>query len=387
MHAGDGLMQGGDWLYFHRLAKDLAERIRLEGWYAWELRPEGQAPAGIAAIFYVFFGPRPWVMLPLNALVHAFGGLVLFLIMQDFVKDRKRAFISVLPFVFFPSAMLWYTQMHKDGMISLGVFLFLWGWERIIQNQREDWSFLLSSMGVLAGGVALVWIVRPYVVEILWGLSFLVALILSAVFVALRRKHCLWRINLLLFWLVVVGLTLVVQVDTPGNDIIGDPKEAVGFPWFSARWLPGSIDGRFKAVAMVREAYRFIDPEAMGNVDWEVTFHSAGDIIRYIPRALTLGFLAPFPGTWVEKGVSLEGVLRRRVTGLEMLVVYCSLLLFSLSLWRWRKNPAFWTLVFYSLSVILVYALSFPNLGPLYRERYGFLMVFVAFGLVNLKKK
>ncbi|MGB9553189.1 MAG: hypothetical protein ACPL7L_02285, partial [bacterium] len=28
LHAGEGLMQGGDWLYFHQLAKDLAERIR-----------------------------------------------------------------------------------------------------------------------------------------------------------------------------------------------------------------------------------------------------------------------------------------------------------------------------------------------------------------------
>lgn len=145
LHAGEGLMQGGDWLYFHRLAKDLAERIRTDGWRAWELRPEGQTPAGIAAVFYFLFVPKPWVLLPFNACVHAFGGLILFHLVRDVMRDAKIAFFSALPFVFFPSAMNWYTQIHKDGIFALGVLIFLWGgrgYFKVGRNAGNSFWFL-----------------------------------------------------------------------------------------------------------------------------------------------------------------------------------------------------------------------------------------------------
>ncbi len=55
------------------------------------------------------------------------------------------------------------------------------------------------------------------------------------------------------------------------------------------------------------------------------------------------------------------------------------LLLFR-RLWR---NASFWALLFFCLSMVLIYALAFPNLGPLYRERYAFLMVMLALGIAE----
>lgn len=384
LHAGNGLMQGGDWLYFHRLAKDLAERIRLGGWHAWELRPEGQTPAGIAAIFYVFFGPRPWVMLPLNALVHAFGGLVLFWIVQDFVKNRKRAFISVLPFVFFPSAMLWYTQIHKDGMFILGNFLFLFGWQKSLCWKEPSGGkrvFLLSLFSIVAGGI-FVWIVRPYGLEMLWSLGVVFIFSMFLVVLLWKRSKIFgpkWYVPLLT---VVVSLTVLAPFVflTPAE---GEPISIV---WYDTPWIPAVVENKFMGIARVREAYyRQYDPGLGGNIDWNVSFHRVSDVMQYIPRALQIGLLAPFPRHWFEQGTSPGGSITRKVAALEMCLIYLALILLVSSILSGKNSVSFWAFLYFSLGIILVYALSVPNLGSLYRTRYGFLMLLVAIGLTNLK--
>ncbi len=377
LHAGEGLMQGGDWLYFHRLAKDLAERIRADGWRAWELRPKGQAPAGIAAVFYSLFVPKPWVLLPFNACVHAFGGLALFYLMRDIIKEAKIAFFSALPFVFFPSAMNWYAQMHKDGIFALGVLLFLLGWERLFQDDTKRLQSLLLSLGLVLLGALVVWVVRPYAVEILWFLSLVLALVCSVigVFAWKKSKGCLMLLSFV--WLAVFGLQSVAYLEKP-------LEKPFTHPWYYTRWIPDFVENKLRGLAEVREAYRFIDPDAMGNIDWDVTFHSASDVIQYVPRALIVGFLAPFPRHWFQEGTSPGGALKRRICGFEMSLFYLSLpflLLLFRHLW---KSTSFWALLFFCLSMVLIYALAFPNLGPLYRERYAFLMVILALGIAGL---
>jgi len=380
LHAGEGLLQGGDWLYFHRLAKDLAERIRAEGWRAWELRPEGQAPAGIAAIFYVFFGAKPWVILPLNALVHSLGGIVLFSLVYSLVGDRKSAFLATLPFVFFPSAMLWYTQIHKDGFFILGIFLFLLGWNGllVLGNHSRSWRDLsLYALWSVLGGV-LVWVVRPYGLEILWFLGIVFAVFVSAMKLlpGKVRKNSGKEVYkpLLFLWLSLAILApLAFRAMSEG--------EPIDIVWKDTPWLPDFLEGKLVGIARVREAYyRQYDPRLAGNIDWDVSFHSAGDVMRYIPRAFQIGVLAPFPRHWFEEGTSPGGGITRKIAALETVFVYFSLVLLVFWFLRSRKNISFWAVIYFSLSIILIYALSVPNLGSLYRARYGFLMLLVALG-------
>lgn len=382
-------MQGGDWLYFHRLAKDLAERIRTDGWRVWELRPEGQAPAGIAAIFYFLFVPKPWVLLPLNACVHAFGGLVLFYLVRNIMRDANIAFLSALPFVFFPSAMNWYAQIHKDGIFALGVLLFLWGWGGLPQDGKKSWQSLLLSLSPVLLGALVIWVVRPYAVEILWFLSFVLALVFSAIAVFTWRKRGAFWVLLSFVWLAVLGLQGIVYLEEPLEKPLEEPlkghlEEPPTYPWYDTWWVPDFVESKLRGLAAVRETYyRFIDPEAMGNIDWDVTFHSAWDVMRYVPRALIVGFLAPFPRHWFQEGSSPGGSLKRRICGFEMSLVYFSLPFLLLFCRRFWKNTPFWVLLFFCLSMVLIYALAFPNLGPLYRERYAFLMVVLALGIAG----
>ena len=99
-HAGDGLCMGNDWGLFHQMAVDLAERVRADDWLVWELRPQDQAPAGIAAAFYVLTGiSKPWVLIPFNAALHALSAGVLYLLLSRFFSKRS-AVVGTLPFFF-----------------------------------------------------------------------------------------------------------------------------------------------------------------------------------------------------------------------------------------------------------------------------------------------
>jgi VanZ family protein len=72
--------------------------------------------------------------------------------------------------------------------------------------------------------------------------------------------------------------------------------------------------------------------------------------------------------------------MTRKIAALETIFVYLSLAFLVFGFLRSRKNLSFWAVMYFSLSVILVYALSVPNLGSLYRARYGFWMLLVALG-------
>lgn len=58
LHARHGMLVDGDSAGMHLTAVDLAARIQKEGWSVWELRPAGNAPAGIVAALYVLLAPR-----------------------------------------------------------------------------------------------------------------------------------------------------------------------------------------------------------------------------------------------------------------------------------------------------------------------------------------
>jgi len=75
-HAGDGLLIGIDCYSFHNIAVDLAKKIHAQGWSAWELRPDGQASAGIAGAVYALTVPKPWIVIPINAALHATATLL-----------------------------------------------------------------------------------------------------------------------------------------------------------------------------------------------------------------------------------------------------------------------------------------------------------------------
>ena len=111
---------------------------------------------------------------------------------------------------------------------------------------------------------------------------------------------------------------------------------------------------------------------AGSNVDIEVRFTSIEDLLLYIPRALQIGLLAPFPSMWLGQAINRGGGAMRVLSGIEMMFTYVFLVGF-LGLLAYGKERWATLLVAagMALALTLILTLVIPNIGTLYRMRYA----------------
>ena len=166
MHAGDGLISGGDWVGYHQIAKDLSIKINSFGWNEWDLKPYGQTASGIASIVYALTIPKPFVLVPFYAAILATSSLILFSISNNFLKDKFSAFISIIPFVVFPTNIMIYNQIGKDALFFLGAYLCLFSWALIFKIDISNKKLYMSILFFLVGSFFM-WAVRQYSITIL----------------------------------------------------------------------------------------------------------------------------------------------------------------------------------------------------------------------------
>ncbi len=416
-HAGEGLLIGLDSRAFHRQAVGLSSQIATEGWQAWELT--SQPVAGIAAIFYALITPHPWVMLPLNSLLHALAGWMLFKILAYFLDRRTHAFLAALPLVLFPSALSWVTQMHNDNYAVAGAILMLFAW--VCFARKASWEnkyLILGGFLSLVAGIGLTWLVRDYVVSMYTGVGVILLLFCLILFIARwRRKIWKWQRTLAAVGIVCMAffMTASFQVFNLGTSDDSERQYNQGQPpvstgtdqtelqpgdkgfrpndlWKESSWLPSWVDDQMKQLSITRyKAIRSTWTETRGgsNIDTDINFRNARDIVKYLPRALEIGFLSPFPSDWLEQGSKAPNTMMRRVSGAEMVLVYLSFFGLLTAGWMWWKRPEFWMVVLFCFGLVLIYTLGTPNVGTLYRLRYPTMMAVVGMGTagwINLIK-
>lgn len=409
-HAGDGLLIGGDWLAFQRTAVSMANRIQEEGWSAWELRPRGWMPAGLAGALYALTLPKPWVLAPLNAAVHATTALFVIKLILVFYDNRRAAFFASLPFAFFPSAMLWYTQIHRDGYNILGMVLFLYGFFLIFNlgKEREESKLLKTEVVgffTMLTGVLLIWLVRPHALEIFYYVGlFLFLLSVAVLFYYAVKKMVSWKsfFSKLVFWsLVFVIISFLMSGEGSSkymleaapqdreqelsSNIGNDGEDVNSHAWVKTGWLPRIIDNQLYSMAVLRSV---TFPERYGDtvsgIDYDVSFHRATDFILYLPRALQISFLAPFPPAWFGEGSLETTTFFRRVSAFEMLFIYLAYIGLLYGIWIWRKKIELYFIIGFCIVMILPIVYSVPNIGTIYRYRYGFLMIMVSLGVAAI---
>lgn len=432
-HAGNGLLIGLDSLSFHQMAVELSQAIKTQGWSVWQLRPNGQAPAGIAAIIYTFTIPKPSAIIPLNAALHATAAFILFKIIQIFIPDWRKAIWPIVPFLIYPSAMTWYTQLHKDGFFIAGMLFYLFGLLKLSQSEtwKDNWRKPLTGVLLMLVGSALVWIVRPYGVQMMQVVGAGIVLFISAKFIhQATEKEISWKktISILLILFLAIGsitpLTSggitadaprptqreVTKVDiSEGVGDSGTPaqvnKQESGTgktgpiinqinltnidkkgQWQASKLIPKELENKLFALSCVRDGFFQSCPNAASNIDSNVVFNRSLDIFLYIPRATEIVFLAPFPTQWFGTGSLEANTMMRRVSAFEMIGIYISYIFLIYALWYWRKRIEIWIIVIFSTGMMLSYSLVIPNIGTLYRNRYVFLMTVMALGIAGIVK-
>jgi hypothetical protein len=381
LHAGHGLLKGGDWVWFHEEAAVIARKMLSGGWSAWNLRASGNTPIGLTAALYFVTGIyEPWLVLPVNAFFFALSTLFLYELAALLTEQPLAKLLATLPFLCFFSAATIYGQIHKDVFSIAGVLLVVLSLGYLVRLGEIDRSSVLTILGLISVACVLVWSVRPYLLLILFvgGVS------------GLALVCAIWgRSRTRLWWLAILSSTLILCAGAGTNFLPNAPRNPIAFQLrpmqpispTGGSWIENKILGFVLSIDYSRQG--FSDP-AGSNIDTQVRLDSIGSLLAYLPRALQIGVLAPFPNSWLSSSSHPGGAIMRTVSAFEMAVSYVLLvgLIFGLLRQKWR-NPVLWIVLYLTLFFILLQALAIPNVGALYRMRYGAWQLLNALGVIG----
>ena len=405
MHMGEGVLSSNHDTYtFHYYAKKLAEVIRENGWSNWEWRVGSSPVSSLTAIFYVFFGPHFWLMMPYNALVHALSAVVLFDLFKSLLPklSSRVCLIGTIPFVLFPSTLVWTTQLHKDGLFFLAVFMLFWVVVRMLRSDEYplNRAYSIRLLGICWLGMFFIWWFREdrlVLFEIFLGLCLIPTLRNWVVSRTLNNSQRLASVGLLVSMLLGGWLLMQYHVKPTITSKTRDAEEQAQIKednpqleawsrdkWQPVKWLPAKVDAKLAQLTEVRNNYFLIHHTGNSTIDPEQSFTSAYDIIAYVPRMVQLSFFAPFPKDWLDKGSTTSLSVMKLIVSMETVLVYLSFIgMFYILAKHWR-NPTLWYLLFMTAVFIMIYTFVFPNLGTFYRQRFGFLSIITGLGFIGL---
>jgi len=396
MHAGGGLL-GNDAVYFHSVAQQLAERINLGGWGFWSPYPAHGATGNVAILgaLYAIFGPDPALIIPVNAAIHATGGVLVYLVTQEISPESRigalaGVFAAIL-FVVFPSALNWYGQLHKDGYAIAGFLFILLAWLRGVSRPLvlSEWLRLLVMQLI---GTILVVAVRPYGIKLILMAHIGLGAITFAIYLRQRqlRQH-IGLIGLIAASAVLMAASMMLtaslgskvgsehaQLSLSGevySNWVGDGS----WQWQRSTLLPESVDRYVETAARTR-AGMIASGQMVGArsiIDGDIQPRSAGDVLAYLPRALQIALFAPFPNRWLS-----DLTITNLISVCEMLIFYVCFV-GVLFLLYYNRGPAVLVAFYFSIFFLLVNGFTLANLGTLYRVRYAYLFVILAIGILG----
>jgi hypothetical protein len=382
-HAGQGLMAGGDWVVFQKIALAHTAQVRELGWGALELNPPGNAPAGLAAFAYLVTGvSEPWVLLPVHGVVYALAAVAFFWILKAVGASTHLAIHALLPLVLMPSLAMVWGQLHKDVWAIAAVLLILAYWSRLFVAQHLGTGIALLVLGFANASL---WWMRPYTLQMV-----LVGQLVLFIFLLLtwlkNKNH-----SSLLFGVLALAVTFGALKSPQGMSAVADEPAKTCKVWVNS--LPVAfVDNKLMSLACTRDYFMEHLSTAKSNVDLDVTFASAVDVAAYAPRALQVGVLAPFPYMWFSEGTSKASSIFRAVAAFEMCVMYVALLglciLFILMMknksgLNFEQKMAIGALMLFALVWVEIYALVSGNVGSIYRVRFPIMLLWMGLGLLG----
>jgi len=400
----------------------MAQNIQTNGW-TWETiwPPVWAQGAGgqmaILAGLYAMFGADPTLILPINAVLHASSGLLIYLIVQLLCPGqtgRIAGTIAAVLFVVFPSSLNWYAQIHKDGFAIAGTLLVLYVWLLFYSREIGLRSILIFLGGSIAGAL-LILFVRPYsiifliVATALWillallftgiksswrsrGYYFIVTILVWTLFLSIGvnsspTSYAVWsgdsklddpRLNAPTVENRAVPDVPRLNVPTVENRVVPDvPEICTKWNWQPGSVLPGLVEKYAELAARSRSGLICANYYAPSTIDRERLPNNVTDIILYMPRSIALALLGPFPDKWFSP-LSLT----RMVGAFELLIWYLCIPGVFLALLYRRSEGLVLGMVF-ALCYLAIYGFTIANLGTLHRVRYPFLMYFTAVGVLG----
>jgi len=156
--------------------------------------------------------------------------------------------------------------------------------------------------------------------------------------------------------------------------------------WKKTGWAPDWLEDRLIKANSYRDNFlSYYAQKGSSSVDSDTVFRSMSDMVSYLPRAVQIGFLAPFPNMWFSVG-HMGGKAVRYVSGFEMLIWYFLIAGFARFLVA-ADTPIqikIWVTIFLVVTITPL-GLLVPNLGTLHRMRHVYMTPVLVCGLIGLK--
>ena len=368
---GTGLTFAIDGVSYQRVASDLAAVMQTDGIGAW-LDTKAPFHSRLYSLSFATFGR----LLGHNILGAEPLNLVFYLAILSCIYwlgrelfDARAGFVAATIVALWPSFLLHSTQLIRDP-ISIACFLTL----VLVLTLLLSREFAARATVVAGVGgavvVTLFWLVRANMWNVL-----LVAIALTFVLLISRivRRRRFMMGNTIALLVIIVAVLLVPgrleSTSLPGVWAPVTPLAIPSTPVQQGTWT--RVLSQFKER---RAGFRSYSSQA-SNIDRDVQFRGPGDIVRYIPRALAIGFFAPFPKMWVQSGS--YGRAGRLLSGVETLAMYFMYLAVGVSLWNERRNLRMWFVFLIGATGMLALGLVVVNAGALYRIRYVFWIMLI----------
>jgi hypothetical protein len=285
--------------------------------------------------------------------------------------------------------------------------MWFFAWSSITAENNDSSLGHVLRIGIgsicLVVSIALVYIVRSYFLDVMLALQ--VVLVIGIFAVGLKKslsyqaRLYLVSIGYFAFTVFLVEssklynpglfhepiLENIAPVQIPARPKDDELDEVPTSPptqkdWHDSHWLPETINKKLKQIALRRESTRRYNQgvAALTNIDHAVDFQSPMDILLYLPRAVWVGLLTPFPNQWFQSGTAKISLIMRWWAGIEMMYVYTILIGFLVTIRSIAITRLQTVLCSVSLLAMTIFVLVMNNSGTLYRLRFLFIHLIIA---------
>ncbi len=326
----------------------LSEILREEGVGAWLFSPLHHHlkpyALGFAAL-QPWLGPTILCAEPVNLLCYIAILLLTFTLGKE-VFGRPTGLVAAGAVAVWPSFLLHTTQLLKDPLFIAALLSLLLVFTCCLTRSLPLRAGLWNGLGG-AAAICLIRFTRHYA----WSpiIFALVAIGTGLLLARLVRERRFLAGNVLSVVLVLSAMGVVLLAGKQGLQAGAPPQHAVARDASLFAALKQRADSAAIQISRMRNQFvrkhTNVSPakDAGSNIDTAVRFNSAMDVVRYLPRAAMIGFLAPFPDQWFAEGKK-AGLAGRFLSGLEMSVMYLIEALVLIELWRSRSRLPVWLL-------------------------------------------
>jgi hypothetical protein len=363
-------------------ALEMAAILRNDGWRMWLHQPVF-LHIKLFSLIYHYVNPSVIAGIPVYTVCYSCTLYLIYRIAAN-LFGAPEGLVAMCLAGLLPTFLLQSTQPLRDSFsIPAGLVIVL-GISTLFGTTQDDNRFILSRSAVICLAYVVIVLFKPsirhlYVLTFAVGTAYLMfhypihnqrffvkVGAAGAILLCMGLCETSWWVQRLHLGSRAQPLSLTeLSVSESLED--GEARLAPSKrPRVSAAWYDLAPQ-----IARQRYSFRTGYPKAASNIDVDIAFQGWGDIVSYIPRALQIGFLAPFPTMWFEKGSQHTGRLGRLLSGLEMTFMYFAVCLAVRRIYRDRRPPVLFIAGFV-LAGILLLALVITNVGALYRFRYVF---------------